>query len=196
MAWNALLTRIRRRVSKVIEPIAVFIARSGVKPNYLTLTSLILSLLAFTSLYYLGMIHAYIVLVLFSGLMDVLDGAVARLTRQVSKFGAFLDSTLDRLSDYLIIYPLVKLGFSQELVVYLIIVSLLISYVRARGESLGLKIEGVGLIERAERLLLVLLVVLTYLINSFLSFLIFILLIVLSTITLIQRIWYVAGELR
>jgi len=71
-------------------------------------------------------------LVLASGFFDIVDGAVARATGRMTKRGAFLDSTLDRLG---------------EVAIYL-------SYTRARGESLGIKLSGVGIGERSERLLI------------------------------------------
>ena len=151
-----LLTKLRKHLSSGIEVVAKVFVKIGFKPLYLTISSLIFSTLAFTALYYYKSIILYITLVLLSGFMDMVDGAVARLTKQVSRLGAFLDSTIDRFSDILIIYPLTILGFPVEQIVYLIVVSLMISYVRARGEALNLKIEGIGIIERAERIVEVL----------------------------------------
>lgn len=191
-----MLTLLREYLANKIELIALIFAKIGVKPLYLTISSLIFSFTAFITLYYYNSITLYVVFILLSGFMDMVDGSLARLTGQVSRFGAFLDSTIDRFSDVLMIYPLVKLGYRIEYIVYLIIVSLMISYVRARGESLNIRVEGVGIIERAERILLILLIAITFSINTLLSRLIFYTLLFLSTITLIQRIVFVTRKLK
>ncbi len=183
-------------MSSGIEVVAKVFVKIGFKPLHLTISSLIFSTLAFTALYYYKSIILYITLVLLSGFMDMVDGAVARLTKQVSRLGAFLDSTIDRFSDILIIYPLTILGFPIEQIVYLIVVSLMISYVRARGEALNLKIEGIGIIERAERILLVVLIAALYPVNTMVSQLVFYILLLLSTITLLQRIIYITSKLK
>ncbi|MET1159920.1 MAG: archaetidylinositol phosphate synthase [Thermoprotei archaeon] len=190
-----MLTRIREKVSNYIVVIAKGFALAGFKPNHLTIASLLFSFLAFISLYRYSNIGLYILFALLSGLMDSVDGALARLMGKVSKRGAFLDSTLDRISDSLLIFPLIVLGYPIELIAYLLVVSLLISYVRARGEALGLKLEGVGLIERAERLLFLVVIAGVYLINPPISHALLYILAVLSTITLLQRIVFVLERL-
>ncbi|MEM1877646.1 MAG: CDP-alcohol phosphatidyltransferase family protein, partial [Desulfurococcaceae archaeon] len=72
--------------------------------------------------------------------MDALDGAVARLTDSVSKRGAFLDSTIDRLSDTIIILALIPLKYPTNIVITLLVSSLMVSYCRARADSLGLNL--------------------------------------------------------
>ncbi len=95
------------------------------------------------------------IILLLSGFFDIVDGSVARVTRQISKKGSFLDSVFDKVSEVAIFggiaygqladsfWCLVALGMS-----------LLVSYTRARAESLGGKLTGVGIGERAERLLI------------------------------------------
>ena len=95
------------------------------------------------------------IILLLSGFFDIVDGSVARVTRQISKKGSFLDSVFDKISEVAIFggiaygqladsfWCLVALGMS-----------LLVSYTRARAESLGGKLMGVGIGERAERLLI------------------------------------------
>ncbi len=182
-------------MSRYIMVSAKIFVELGVKPNYITIFSLLFAFLSFLSIYLYHNIILYVLFILLSGLMDILDGAVARLSGKVSKTGAFLDSTLDRISDALIIFPLFYLGFPVEWVVYLIVVSLLISYTRARGESLGFKMEGIGLIERAERILFIILIIISYMFNIMVSQIIFYLLMILSTITLIQRILYIIRKI-
>jgi len=94
------------------------------------------------------------ILILVSGFMDIADGLVARLTDKVSKRGTFLDSTLDRIGE-VAIYTGIGVGGSVEPTVVILALSssLLVSYIRARGESLGVSLRGVGIGERSERLL-------------------------------------------
>ena len=101
-------------------------------------------------------------MLLLSGAVDTLDGQVARRTAQVSPFGAFYDSTLDRVGDgatfigiavYFLSAPGVELRIlSGVLCMIAVLSSLLVSYARARAEGLGLECK-VGLVQRAERLL-------------------------------------------
>jgi archaetidylinositol phosphate synthase len=104
--------------------------------------------------FYLGSVQQAGLFVLLSGLMDVLDGAVARAVDKVSPSGAFLDSNIDRLSEVSLFVGILWSGLvGPTLVLLTLSFSLLVSYSRARAEGLGLKAEGVGIGERAERLL-------------------------------------------
>src|SRR3989442_11833124 len=94
-------------------------------------------------------------LVLASGFFDIVDGAVARATGRMTKRGAFLDLTLDRLREVAICVGMMVGGYSSpDWVLVAITFSLLVSYTRARGEALGIKLSGVGIGERSERLLI------------------------------------------
>ena len=186
-----LLTRFRKIFALLFRPLASALASIGVSPNTITLSSLIFGFLALYSIYQYKSIILYIVFIGLMGLMDALDGAVARLTGKTSRFGAFLDSTTDRINDAFLIYSFKYLEFQDELVVSLIIVSFLISYTRSRGESLGVKMEGVGLIERAERILMLIIAAVAYKFSFLLSLIIVYTLLILSLVTLIQRIIHV-----
>ncbi len=96
------------------------------------------------------------VFLLISGFFDIVDGSVARITKQMSKKGAFLDSVFDKISE-VIIFGGIALGQLADSFWCLVALglSLLVSYTRARAESLGGKLKGVGIGERAERLLLI-----------------------------------------
>jgi archaetidylinositol phosphate synthase len=91
-----------------------------------------------------------------SGFFDIVDGSVARITKQMSKKGAFLDSVFDKISE-VIIFGGIALGHLADSFWCLVALgmSLLVSYTRARAESLGGKLKGVGIGERAERLLII-----------------------------------------
>jgi archaetidylinositol phosphate synthase len=96
------------------------------------------------------------VFLLLSGFFDIVDGSVARITKRTSKRGAFLDSIFDKLVE-VIIFGSIALGQLADSFWCLVALgmSLLVSYTRARAESLGEKLKGIGIGERAERLLIV-----------------------------------------
>lgn len=88
-----------------------------------------------------------------SGFFDIVDGAVARATGKTSQTGAFLDSTLDRVSEVLVFLGILVGGYSSAPVVLLALsLSLLVSYARAKGDALGVSLAGIGIGERSERL--------------------------------------------
>jgi len=93
---------------------------------------------------------------LISGFFDIVDGSVARATKQISRKGAFLDSTLDKVAEVAIFLGILYGGLADGRIVLLALgLSLLVSYTRARAESLGIELKGVGIGERAERLIVI-----------------------------------------
>lgn len=144
----------RRLVERLMTPLVQW----NITPNTITVIGLLLNGLTGVVL---AMGHFIIggLLVLFSGAFDMLDGGLARAKGGGTKFGAFFDSTLDRLSEGLIYLGLIAWYSTQQrtaevLVVYLVILgSMLISYTRARAEGLGLECK-VGLLARPERVIL------------------------------------------
>ena len=140
------------------EPIVRLISRTGISPNALTITGFLLNAIV------AGMLacgHLFLggFLVLFSGWFDMLDGALARISGKSTSFGTLLDSTVDRLSEAvlllgLLIFYLAQGATLEILLVYFTIVgSIMVSYVRARAEGLGMRLE-VGLFARPERVVL------------------------------------------
>jgi CDP-diacylglycerol--glycerol-3-phosphate 3-phosphatidyltransferase len=129
-----------------------------VRPDALTATGWVLSLGAAT-LFALGYTKTAGAVVLFAGFFDALDGAVARESNRMSEFGAFLDSTLDRLSEAAIFIGIIFFyatslrPYEALLAGVAMAFSLMTSYTRARAEGLGLKCE-VGLLERAGRVMI------------------------------------------
>jgi archaetidylinositol phosphate synthase len=138
-------------------PIVRVLSRTGLTPNALTVMGFLVSVAA-------GIVVAkeYLLLggglVLFSGAFDLLDGSLARAKGQSTRFGALLDSTLDRLGEAAVLLGLLILYLWQSstwepLLIYITFVgSVLVSYVKARAEGLGLKCE-VGVFTRAERVI-------------------------------------------
>lgn len=151
-----------------IQPLLLSIGREFSKinpsPNFWTGLSLITSLLAaaiYGSASLLDHQYSYYfslgggILLIIAGFFDLVDGSVARLTRKTSKRGSFLDSTYDKVSES-VVYIGIAAGTLASPITSMItlVLSLLVSYVRARAESLGVTLMGVGIGERAERLLL------------------------------------------
>jgi archaetidylinositol phosphate synthase len=124
------------------------------------------------------------ILLLVSGFFDVVDGQVARITGKTSKKGAFLDSVFDKIAEVAIFLGILIGGYSQGYLVLLAIgLSLLVSYTRSRAESLGVQLQGIGIGERAERLLVIAIIGMI----GFLNYAVIIVAII-AGITFIQRI--------
>jgi len=95
------------------------------------------------------------ILLLISGFFDIVDGSVARVMKKSTTKGAFLDSNFDKVSEALIFIGIAIGGLSNPtLAMIALSTSMLVSYLRARAESLGIELKGVGIGERAERLLI------------------------------------------
>ena len=186
------LADIRRSLAyRITTPVVGILSRSRITPNALSLANLALNIVA---AYVIATGHLLLggVLVLVSGLFDLLDGALARFTKRTTKFGAVLDSTVDRISEAatllgLLIWYIPQEGASLEitLVFVVLIGSFLVSYVRARAEGVGWQCQ-VGLFTRAER---VIVLAIGLLINQILVALC--ILAVFVIITVIQRLVYV-----
>ena len=124
------------------------------------------------------------VLLLTSGFFDVVDGQVARFTKKTSKRGGFLDSVFDKIAEVAIFLGILVGNFTEPYLVFLAItMSLLVSYSRSRAESLGVKLQGIGIGERAERLLVIALIGMI----GFMPYAI-VIVIIIAAVTFIQRI--------
>jgi CDP-diacylglycerol---glycerol-3-phosphate 3-phosphatidyltransferase len=150
---------------QLIRPLARVLSAIRVRPDALTVAGWVLSVCAAT-LFALGYTKTAGAVMLFAGLFDALDGAVARESNLMSSFGAFLDSTLDRLSESAIFvgimffYASSSRPYEALLAGVAMTFSLMTSYTRARAEGLGFECE-VGLLERAGRVVLLSLLSLT-----------------------------------
>jgi archaetidylinositol phosphate synthase len=95
------------------------------------------------------------IMLLLSGFFDIVDGSVARVMKRSTTKGAFLDSNFDKISEALIFIGIAIGGLSNPILAMIALSSsILVSYLRARSESLGIELKGVGIGERAERLLI------------------------------------------
>ena len=179
-----------RWISKLLMPI---LSKCRIKPNTLTWLGLAISIIA-AAVIATNHLLAGGLLVLLAGLFDILDGALARSTKQSTRFGALLDSTFDRLSEAVLLLGILALylgsGNAIEITVIFLalIASFLTSYVRARAEGLGLECH-VGLFTRTER---VIILALGLLFNQILIALL--ILVVLAFVTVGQRLVYSRRE--
>lgn len=193
------LAELRRIAARrITEPLNTALVKSRLKPNTLTWCALAISLIAAATI---ATNHLLIggFLVLFSGLFDILDGALARLTNQATRFGALLDSTFDRISDAVLLLGLLALyirsgGTIEIVLIFLaLIVSLLTSYVRARAEGLGINCP-IGLFTRTERVIILALGLLFSPLCKFSIFIALLLLVVFGFVTVVQRLLYVWSQ--
>jgi CDP-diacylglycerol--glycerol-3-phosphate 3-phosphatidyltransferase len=148
---------LRKVFRKAIEAIAGFFNRLGVHPNALTIFGCLLQV-GVGAVLATGALRLGGVLLAVTSVFDAFDGALARQRGLVSKFGAFLDSSLDRVSEAGVLlglawYYMGQPGRTEEMLIYVAIVgSLMVSYARARAEGLGLACKE-GLFTRVERTL-------------------------------------------
>jgi CDP-diacylglycerol--glycerol-3-phosphate 3-phosphatidyltransferase len=169
------------------------LSRYHVNPNVLTFIGLGINIFA-TVLFAQGLFFWAGLVMLFGGAFDMLDGAVARVTKKVTRFGAFLDSVVDRYSDMLMLFGLLIWYAKLESLFYVgltgmaIIGSVMISYTRARAESLIPRCK-VGFLERAERVVLLIIAALADRMAVALW-----IMAVLTNWTAIHRTWYTSKE--
>ncbi len=152
-----MLTKLRRSVKPYLDKLGRALAAAGVRPNHITALSLVVAATLPLVLIRFGALPASAV-ILVSAALDVLDGAVARAGGMVSRVGAIFDSFADRVSDAFFIGSLALVGINSFLVIASLTSSFLISYLRARGEAAGLRMEGIGLMERGDRVLALLII--------------------------------------
>jgi len=195
------VTTLKDRYTAVVRrgaaPVAERLVNGRVTPNMLTVFGLALTLAA-APFIITGHTAVGAVIFLIGSLTDMLDGAVARLGKQVTAFGAFLDSTSDRLAEGVVLGSIALL-YAKEghigrvaLVFAVMIASFLVSYTRARAEALGLQCK-VGLMSRPERvvLLVVGLLFARYLVLD----VVLAVMAVLTSWTVVTRILYVRKQL-
>lgn len=183
-----MLNNFRNSLKPHLEKLGNGFASTGLSPNFWTSVGLgfaFLSAMAYglnQQIQFAAIIGG--ILLLISGFFDVVDGQVARITKKVSKKGGFLDSVFDKIAEVAIFLGLLVGGFAEPYLVFLAItLSLLVSYARSRAESLGVTLQGIGIGERAERLLVIAIIGMA----GFMQYAI-IIVIIIAAITFIQRI--------
>ncbi len=192
---NGKLSGIRKSLARYLtQPVVLLLARTSITPNAITWFGFLLAIAA-AVLILRGQLFAAGFVVLIAGFFDILDGALARYVNRTTRFGAVLDSTLDRLSEaslllsILILYARDQSSLHILLVGFALLGSLLVSYTRARAETQGLECE-VGLFTRTERVVVLALgLLLSRLANTLVVALAII--VVFSFFTVGQRLFYV-----
>jgi len=192
---------LRESVYRLIDPVVRALVRLGIHPNVISTVGF-LATLAAGLFYHQDHVRTAGLLVLIGGIIDIFDGRVARESGLESKFGAFYDSTLDRLSEVVVfvglasLYNTIRPDVEDVAMIYVILMalggSLLVSYTRARADGLGLDCK-VGLMQRAERVVLLGLGSLIFGLawDGLVLDLIIIVVAVLTNLTAIQRIIWV-----
>ncbi|MDO5848430.1 MAG: archaetidylinositol phosphate synthase [Methanobrevibacter sp.] len=188
-----MLESLRPFLTRILNPIA---EKININPNIVTLVSPFIALLSAIA-YGEKIILLGATFILLSGFLDVVDGAVARFHGRTSKFGAFLDSTIDRIADGIIYIGIIFGGYCDWFIGILAIHSALtISYVKARAESQGVECN-VGIAERAVRLIILMIgSVVGYLTAPIYFTYIIIFLVIISYITVVQRVYHVWRQLK
>lgn len=197
-----MLNKLRQAMNPGLNRIGCLFASTGMSPGFWTALSLILAAasgLTYMSAVFLGS-NWYLssmagsILLLISGFLDIVDGCVARVTKQTSKKGAYLDSVFDKISESIIFIGLAIGGLANPVVSLIALsISLLVSYTRAKSEVVGVELKGVGIGERAERLLLIGILGLVPL-EGILQVAV-ILICILGGITLFQRMYHTVQKL-
>ena len=200
------LPEIRKTLARyAAEPLVRLLAATHISPNTLTWLGFLLTLGA-AALIAMGHLLAAGIVVLVAGSFDILDGALARRTNRITRFGGILDSTLDRLSDAVLLFgvlglfllaqeqPALFTFIAKEWSIVLVFIALassqFVSYIRARAEAAGLKCQ-VGLFTRAERVVVLVLGLLTSQVSIALA-----IIAALSIVTFIQRSVYLWQQTR
>jgi CDP-diacylglycerol---glycerol-3-phosphate 3-phosphatidyltransferase len=182
---------VRTWYGRLLQPFLLLLASFGITPNMLTISSL---LLISMSGFVLSQNHMIIggIFVLLGGLLDGIDGALARITNRTSKFGAFLDSICDHSGDFALSLGLLWLYLSSKASTEVVLIfvalfgSMLGSQVRSRAGMVGIDTKEVGLVTRFERILILIFGLFTRQITIALW-----ILAVLNNIAALQRIIYV-----
>ncbi|HJX00303.1 MAG TPA: CDP-alcohol phosphatidyltransferase family protein [Terriglobales bacterium] len=199
MSWTGAFGR---ACGKLLYAIVRGLSLTHISPNILTFTGLVINIIAAILFGYAKGDHQprlffYAGLVILAaGIFDMVDGRVARATHQVTTFGAFFDSVIDRYSDIALFFGLLVYYARANHFFYVVLVglvmttSVMVSYTRARAESLIPSCK-VGFLERPERIVLVLIGALFNRMAPVLW-----VIAVLSTITVIHRMWYTYQQMK
>ena len=193
--YDSLTDFLRAQATVITHPIARVLGKLGLHPNTVTLFGFFLNVGAGVTLATGRLVLGGVFLLLASS-VDSLDGALARVSGTKSRFGAFLDSTLDRLSESALLLGLLAWLLRQDaaLEIYLVFLvllgSVMVSYTRARAEGVGYDCK-VGILTRLERVAVLGVGLIVGWVRPML-----IVMAVLTWITVFQRVWYVYRESR
>ncbi len=151
-----MLGKLREKSQNAIAPLGKTLAKFGFSPNSMTITSLFAAI-ASAYAYTLKMPIVAALLIILTGVIDMFDGAIARTTGRVTKFGATLDHVIDRYAEFFMIFGITYAGYTTWVSgLFTLFGMLMASFTRAKAESVGgLKACTVGIAERQEKLLII-----------------------------------------
>ena len=159
-----MLEKIRDKVEPITNRIGQELSKLGMTPIMLSIFAIIFSLIS--AFFYSNLIQFEInniisnqalgaIFLLIAGLCDMLDGAIARVTKKSTLRGAFIDSTFDRVTEIIIFAGLLIGQYTEPLFVFFAItLSMLVSYSRTKAEAINVDLRGIGIAERSERILI------------------------------------------
>jgi archaetidylinositol phosphate synthase len=189
-----MLSKIQYLVEGHFQKAAGAFNKTGLTPNSITaagfLFTLIASLIYSTGLGTIWLVSGAVLALLIGAYFDAIDGAMARRYHQISKMGGILDSVLDRVGE-ISLYTGLFIGSLVPgwLSLWALSASLMVSYVRARVDVEGVKLKGVGLAERPERLLILIIATILAVLNPASLVLGVSLVALLSTVTIVERLY-------
>ena len=188
------LNNLRDTLRPTLEKIGKGFASTGLSANFWTFVGLGFALVS-AIVYGMGIEFGLIfggILLLVSGFFDMVDGQVARVTGKTSKKGEYLDSMFDKIAEVAIFLGILIGGYAEpHLVLLAITLSLLVSYARAKSDIINIKLQGIGIGERAERLLVIAVIG----IIGFMDYAI-VVVVLIAGITLIQRMIFTAKNIQ
>ena len=189
-----MLNNLRESLQPALEKLGKGFAATGLSPNFWTVVGLVIALSS-AVVYGMGVEFGLIIggiLLLVSGFFDMVDGQVARVTGKTSKKGEYLDSMFDKISEVAIFLGILIGGYAEPYVVLLAItLSLLVSYARAKSDLINIKLQGIGIGERAERLLVIAIIGIV----GFMDYAV-VIVIIIAGITLIQRMIFTTKNIK
>jgi len=188
------LNNLREALSPALEKIGKGFASTGLSPNFWTCVGLVFALIS-AVVYGIGIEFGLIIggiLLLVSGFFDMVDGQVAKVTGKTSKKGSYFDSMFDKIAEVAIFLGILIGGYAEPYLVLLAItLSLLVSYARAKSDAINIKLQGVGIGERAERLLVIAIIgIIGYMEIAV------VIVVIIAGITLIQRMIVTAKNIK
>ena len=188
------LNNLRESLRPALEKVGKGFASTGLSPNFWTVVGLIIALSS-AVVYGMGIEFGLIIggiLLLVSGFFDMVDGQVARVTGKTSKKGEYLDSMFDKISEVAIFLGILVGGYAEPYLVLLAItLSLLVSYARAKSDLINIKLQGIGIGERAERLLVIAIIG----IIGFMDYAV-VIVVIIAGITLVQRMIFTTKNIK
>jgi archaetidylinositol phosphate synthase len=199
-----LLNRLREKINPLTARLGTKLGTLGLSPTFWSTVGLVMAIasaLSFGLSYRLaGLVSLSPVVIgsiflLISGFFDLIDGSVARATNKTTTKGSFIDSTYDKLAEIIVFIGISVGGLANPVICLIAIsMSMMVSYSRAKAESLGIDLKGIGLGERAERLLVIAVMGLIPIPNSIEIGTIIVA--ILSSFTFIQRLHHTLKKLK